>query len=444
MTTWRQQEIRSIRSPLDTEKCAAKRTPRSQKVQETGHDGESTSRIVNSGRSGSEPCAARAICPGGEGLRKEVPLVMNEPASARAADTLEEVHSKVAPISVGMPSSGRAGMPLGDHPKAGSQFIKDPWKRARALAGNTAKCNHMLQNIAGGTRGESHGRQAHGQRPQGVPFHTWDGGSTASVKRTEPLCGPCQPGALTTALEGPESEIGQDKEVDDTSRGLRRPTSGEARNLKVEGEIYVVLDNPLRRQMSRPPPAQIAFSVEDGGGLSQIGLFPEDELTADPEDKRSRTAALWRVVAVHSEDNVPDHVFFQKLPESDLRIPRGLRLRADTVSLSMRRIIDVPKHCVAAWGEQEDFGKTCHGPVALGGRRFSRVLYADDRVFPHLAGSEARLWSRHVPPPFDGHSNHEMKSCENDAGRKIYHFVCTPLLLAWVVYNCRVAATVRF
>ena len=62
--------------------------------------------------------------------------------------------------------------------------------------------------------------------------HTQDGGSTAAVKWTEPLYGPGQSGAWISALDGTMSELDHDREVDDTPRRLRRPTSGEARNIE--------------------------------------------------------------------------------------------------------------------------------------------------------------------------------------------------------------------
>ena len=126
---------------------------------------------MNSERSGSKFCAARVICLGSEGLTKVASLVMGEQAATRAAGTVEEVHSKAAPISAGMPRSSRAGMPLGDHPKAGLRFAKDPWKRARAPPPgtrglcNTAKRKHAMQNIVRGNDNAvtCHSRTARGK-----------------------------------------------------------------------------------------------------------------------------------------------------------------------------------------------------------------------------------------------------------------------------------------
>ena len=229
MTAWGQHETHSTRSPLDTENYVAKSTPRNQKGQEIGHDSESTNRVVTSGRSGREPDAARAICPSGGGLRKGTPLVMDEQASARAVDAVEEVHSKVAPISVGMLNSSRAGMPLGDHPKAWLQFVKDHWKRARAFARHTIKCHRMLEKIVEGRMSQVDPKIVGDDGIKEHILHTQDGESAASVKRTKPLLGLCQPRALLTAFVETGGEFGNDFEVDDTLRWLSHE-SGEARS----------------------------------------------------------------------------------------------------------------------------------------------------------------------------------------------------------------------
>ena len=79
-------------------------------------------------------------------------VVVNEQATARAADTVEEVRSKAAPISVGMPTSGCARVPLRDHPLAGRRLVKDPWKRAQAHRDKYKYSGPLSKSHNGGLR----------------------------------------------------------------------------------------------------------------------------------------------------------------------------------------------------------------------------------------------------------------------------------------------------